>query len=69
MQPFEATAQAGMAEGAVAAAIAGQLVDDAADLRDLLIDVQLPRIGKFSPVSLAPERMGGRALIFSGAEG
>ena len=41
---FKATAQAGVAKGAVAAAIAGELIGHAAHLGDLLVDMQLPWI-------------------------
>src|SRR5258708_24292771 len=41
---LKAAAQAGVAESAVAATVARQLVNHVADLRDLLVDVLLPRI-------------------------
>jgi hypothetical protein len=44
MQALKAAAQAGVAEGAVAAAIAGELIGDAADFRHLLVHVHLPGV-------------------------
>jgi len=44
VQTFIATAQAGVAESAIAAAVAGELVEQVADLRSLLIDMPLPGI-------------------------
>jgi hypothetical protein len=44
MQAFITTAQAGMAERAVTAAVAGKLVEDFSDPGRLLVDVNLPRI-------------------------
>src|SRR5580704_10146085 len=43
---LEATAQAGVSQGAVAAAVAGKLVEHIPDLRGLLIDVHLPGIAE-----------------------
>ena len=57
-----ATAQAGVAEGAIAAAVAGKLVEHAADLDRLLVGVDLPRITEVRPrQSSVPWRIGGRA--------
>ena len=44
MQALKAASQAGMAEGAIAAAVAGQLIGDAADFRHLLVNMYLPGI-------------------------
>ena len=44
VEALKATAQAGVAEGTVAAAVAWQLVDHAGDLCHLLVHVDLPRI-------------------------
>ena len=46
VQALVATAQAGVAESAVASAVAGQLVEHVADSSGLLIDVHLPRIAE-----------------------
>ena len=42
MEGFKAAAQAGVAESTVAAAVAGKLVGYVSDLRNLLIDMDLP---------------------------
>ena len=42
VEPFKAAAEAGMAESAIAVAIARQLVEDVSDLRGLLVDMDLP---------------------------
>jgi hypothetical protein len=47
VHPFEATAQAGVAQGAVATAIAGELVGHAADFGHILVDMLLPVVGEF----------------------
>jgi hypothetical protein len=44
MQPFKTTAQAGVPESSVAAAVAGKLIQNAAHLGGLLINVFLPWI-------------------------
>ena len=44
--PLVATAQAGVAQGAVATAVAGKLIDHAADLGCQLVDVDLPGIAE-----------------------
>ena len=49
MQPLEATPQAGMAQGQIAAAVAGKLVNHVADLGYLLVDVPLPGIAEIRP--------------------
>ncbi len=46
VQPLIATAQAGVAQGAVAAAVAGKLVEHVAHLGRLLVDVHLPGIAE-----------------------
>ena len=46
VQAFKAAAQAGVAEGAVAAAVAGELVGDAGDFSYVLIDVDLPGVAE-----------------------
>ena len=42
MQVFKTTAQAGVADGPVAAAVAGQLIQDTGNLGRILIDLHLP---------------------------
>ncbi len=42
METFEATAQAGVAQGAIASTIAGKLIYHVRDLGSLLVDVDLP---------------------------
>ena len=42
MQVFKTTAQTGMADGPVAATIAGQLIQDTGNLGSILIDLHLP---------------------------
>ena len=69
VQTFKTAAQAGVAQGPIAAAVAGKLVDHAADLSHLLINVLLPGISEVLPSSFDPDRIGGRALTLSGAEG
>jgi len=44
VQSLKATAQAGVAQRAVAAAVAGELISDVADLGNLLVDMHLPGI-------------------------
>src|SRR5215469_5371361 len=44
VQRLETAAEAGMAQGFVAAAVAGKLVGDAGDPGHLLVDVRLPRV-------------------------
>ena len=46
VQVFIATVQAGVAEGAIAAAVAGQLIDDAGNLRGQLVDANLPVVAE-----------------------
>ncbi len=46
MQALVAATQAGVAQGAIAAAVAGQLIDDIANFDCLLIDVDLPGIAE-----------------------
>jgi len=43
---FIATVQAGVAERAIAAAVAGQLIDDAGNLRGQLVDANLPVVAE-----------------------
>ncbi len=49
MQVLKTTAQAGMADGPVAATIAGQLVEDIGDLGRICIDLRLPRQLEIDP--------------------
>ena len=44
VQALKAAAQAGVAEGAIAAAVAGQLIKDVPDFCGLLVDMNLPGI-------------------------
>lgn len=53
-----ATAQAGVAQGAVAAAVARELVENVADLRGLLIDVRLPWVAEVLAVELGARQDG-----------
>jgi hypothetical protein len=46
VQALKTTAQAGMAQGAVAAAIAGKLIGHAGDFGHLLVDMDLPGIAE-----------------------
>ena len=46
VEGLKATAETGVAECAVAAAVAGELVDDVADFSSLLVDVDLPGVAE-----------------------
>src|SRR5665213_2455331 len=52
VQPLEATAQAGVPQRAIAAAVAGQLVNNAADPDYLLVNVHLPWVTEVFPGKL-----------------
>jgi hypothetical protein len=69
VQAFKATAQAGMAQGAVAAAVAGELVSDAAHLGDLLIYVALPGILKAGSGELGAMQDGRKRAHFQRRRG
>ena len=53
-----ATMQAGVSEGAIAAAVARELVDDAGDLRGQLIDANLPVIAEVRARQLSSVKNG-----------
>ncbi len=55
---FKAAAQAGVAQGAVAAAVAGKLVGHVAYLGNLLVDMGLPRVAKVGPGQLGSSHDG-----------
>ena len=55
VQPLVATAQAGVAQRAVAAAVAGKLVEHVAHPGRLLVDVHLPGIAEVLAGQLAPQ--------------
>jgi len=46
VESFKATAEAGVAKGAITTAVAGLLVEDAGDLGGLFVDVFLPGVAK-----------------------
>ena len=46
VEGLKATAKAGMAEGPVTAAVAGELIDDVAHFGGLLVDVDLPWVAE-----------------------
>jgi hypothetical protein len=64
MQALETTAQAGVAQGAVAAAVAGKLIDNAADFGHLLIDVLLPVVLEVVPGQLVSGKDGRQGADF-----
>ena len=59
-----ATAQAGMAQGAVATAVSGKLVEDVADLDRLLVDMDLPGILEVLSSELAACQDGRQGAYF-----
>jgi len=67
MQSLEAAAQARMPQGAIAATVAGQLVDHAADLGHLLIDVYLPVKTKILTGQLIARHNGGERRELKGS--
>ncbi len=58
MQILETTAEAGVSDGPVAAAIAGQLIQDAGDLGCILVDLHLPRQLEVRSSQLFPAKNG-----------
>src|SRR5579863_1695384 len=66
---FKATTQAGMAQGAVATAVARQLINHAAHLGDLLINVDLPGITEIIPRELVSGNDGRKRSKFERGRG
>ena len=69
VQALVATAQAGVAESAVAAAVARELVEDVSDLDGLLIDVDLPGIAEVLAGELGAREDGGQGADLEGRGG
>ena len=69
VQAFEATAQAGVAEGAVATAVARELIDDAGDLGHLLVNMDLPGIAEVFAGELAAGEDGRQGADLEGRGG
>src|SRR6185312_3762696 len=62
----EATVQAGMAEGTVAAAITGKLIEDAGNLGGLVVDLNLPLLAEEGSGELRAGEDGRQRLSFGG---
>ena len=69
VQALEATAQTCMAQSAVAAAIAGQLVQHARNLRGILVDVNLPRVAEVLPGKFGSAQNGRKGTDFQRSRG
>ena len=64
MQTFITAAETGVAQGAVAAAIARELVKYAADPAGLLVNVELPRVAKVFTGELSAGKDWGKGTDF-----